>query len=105
MNYGITVRLEKCSSISRRRLCYCVKNVWGHTALLEAVCYSNKDVVGILLQAGCDVTLREVKSGETALHVAVRKNYGAITEQLLQTGAGLRPVYNYQVSLRVPGNE
>ena len=75
-----------------------IQNVWGYTALLEAVCYSNKDAVGRLLEAGCDVTFREVRSGESALHVAVRKNYSVITQQLLAFGAGLGPVYNYQVS-------
>jgi ankyrin repeat protein len=49
------------------------------------------------LEAGCDVTFREVKAGESALHIAVRKNYNVIAEQLLAAGAGLRPVYNYQV--------
>jgi ankyrin repeat protein len=78
-------------------MCF-VQNVWGHTALLEAVCYGNKDAVCRLLDAGCDVTLREVKAGDTALHVAVRKNYSVIAEQLLAAGAGLQPVYNYQVS-------
>ena len=72
--------------------------MWGHTALLEAVCYSNKDAVSRLLDAGCDVTFREVKAGESALHIAVRKNYSLIAEQLLASGAGLRPVYNYQVN-------
>lgn len=78
-----------------------VQNVWGHTALMEAVCYGNKDAVGRLLDAKCDVTLREVKAGDSALHVAVRKNYSVIAEQLLSAGAGLQPVYNYQVSSRM----
>lgn len=73
-----------------------MQNAWGHTSLMEAVCYSNKDAAARLLEAGCDLNLREVKAGESALHVSVRKNYTVITDQLLAAGAGLRPVYNYQ---------
>jgi len=66
---------------------------------MEAVCYSNKEAAARLLEANCDFNLREVKSGESALHVSVRKNYTTITDQLLTAGAALRPVYNYQVSI------
>jgi len=75
----------------------CDQNAWGHTALMEAVCYSNKEAAARLLDANCDFNLREVKAGESALHVSVRKNYTTITDQLLAAGAALRPVYNYQV--------
>ena len=64
---------------------------------MEAVCYSNKEAAARLLEANCDFNLREVKAGESALHVSVRKNYTTITDQLLTAGAALRPVYNYQV--------
>jgi len=66
---------------------------------VEAVCYSNKEAAARLLEANCDFNLREVKAGESALHVSVRKNYTIITDQLLTAGAALRPVYNYQVSV------
>ena len=55
-----------------------------------------QDAAAQLLDAGCDVNLREFKSGDTALHVAVRKNYTVITQQLLATG-NINLVYNYQV--------
>ena len=71
-----------------------LQNQWGHTPLMEAVCYNNKDAAARLLQANCDVNLREFKTGDTALHVAVRKNYTVIVEQLLRTGK-LRHMYNY----------
>jgi len=79
------------------RSCDGAQNAWGHTALMEAVCYSNKEAAARLLEAACDFNLREVKAGESALHVAVRKNYTTITDQLLSAGAARRPVYNYQV--------
>ena len=59
-----------------------VQNQWGHTPLMEAVCYNNKDASQRILSAGCDVNLREYKSGDTALHVAVRKNYTTIVDQV-----------------------
>lgn len=77
-----------------------VQNQWGHTPLMEAVCYSNKDAAACLLQAGCDVNLRENRGGDTALHVSVRKNYSVITEQLLSTGK-VKHVYNYQGELAI----
>ena len=77
-----------------------IRNQWGHTALMEAVCYNNKDAAARLLQANCDVNLRGYKSGDTALHIAVRKNYSIIMEQLFCTGK-VRHVYNYQGELAV----
>lgn len=77
-----------------------MQNQWGHTPLMEAVCYSNKDAAACLLQAGCDVNLRENRGGDTALHVSVRKNYSVITEQLLSTGK-VKHVYNYQGELAI----
>jgi len=59
-----------------------------------------KDAAAHLLDVRCDVNLREFKSGDTALHVSVRKNYTVITEQLLATGH-VKPVYNYQGELAV----
>ena len=59
-----------------------VQNHWGHTPLMEAVCYNNKDASQCILTAGCNVNLREYKSGDTALHVAVRKNYTVIVDQV-----------------------
>jgi hypothetical protein len=77
-----------------------MQNQWGHTPLMEAVCYNNKDASARLLKTGCNVNLREYKSGDTALHVAVRKNYNAIVEQLLATGK-VENVYNYHGELAV----
>lgn len=77
-----------------------IQNQWGHTPLMEAVSYNNKDAAALLLRARCDVNLREYKGGDTALHVAVRKNYQVLTEQLLQTGK-VRHVYNYQGELAI----
>ena len=85
-----------------RPRCNALQNAWGHTALMEAVCYSNKEAASRLLEANCDFNLREVKAGESALHVSVRKNYTTITDQLLTAGAAFRPVYNYQVCIDEP---
>ena len=77
-----------------------MQNQWGHTSLMEAVCYNNKNASARLLKTGCNVNLREYKSGDTAQHVAVRKNYNAIVEQLLATGK-VENVYNYHGELAV----
>ncbi|KAK2146833.1 hypothetical protein LSH36_582g00022 [Paralvinella palmiformis] len=77
-----------------------MQNQWGHTPLMEAVCYNNKDASARLLSSGCNLNLREYKGGDTALHVAVRKNYNAIVEQLLATGK-VQNVYNYHGELAV----
>ncbi len=67
---------------------------------MEATCYNNKDAALKLLNAYCDINLREYKSGDTALHVAVRKNYSVIIEQLLTTGK-VKHVYNYHGELAI----
>ncbi len=77
-----------------------LQNQWGHSALMEAVSYNNKDASGRLLRSRCDVNLREYKGGDTALHVAVRKNYNTIVEQLLSTES-IKHVYNYQGELAI----
>jgi hypothetical protein len=77
-----------------------LQNQWGHTPVMEAVCYNNKNAATSLLVARCDVNLREYKAGFTALHIAVRKNYSIIIESLLQTGK-VKYVYNYQGELAV----
>ncbi|KAH9515535.1 hypothetical protein Btru_011350 [Bulinus truncatus] len=56
----------------------------GPEPLMEAVCYNNREVVQRLLAAGCDINKRECKSGDTALHIAVRKKYSRVVELLLQ---------------------
>ena len=71
-----------------------VQNQWGHTPLMEAVCYNNKDASQKILSASCDVNLREYKSGDTALHVAVRKSYTVIVDQV---NSQCRLVDNYQL--------
>lgn len=77
-----------------------MQNVWGNTPLMEAVSYNNKDATWVLLQAECEINHREYKGGETALHIAVKKNYHVITEQLLMTGH-VEYVYNYQGELAI----
>ncbi|KAK7009024.1 ankyrin repeat domain-containing protein 7 [Biomphalaria glabrata] len=61
-----------------------VQNLWGRSPLMEAVCYNNREVVQRLLAAGCDINKRECKSGDTALHIAVRRKYSRVVELLLQ---------------------
>lgn len=77
-----------------------MQNQWGHTPVMEAVSYNNKNAASSLLNVNCDVNLREYKSGSTALHVAVRKNYTVIVESLLSTGK-VQYVYSYQGELAV----
>ena len=77
-----------------------MQNQWGHTPLMEAVSYNNKDATAVLLSARCNVNQREYKGGETSLHISVKKNYHVITEQLLKTEE-VNYVYNYQGELAI----
>ncbi|GFO42068.1 ankyrin repeat domain-containing protein 6-like [Plakobranchus ocellatus] len=61
-----------------------VQNLWGRSPLMEAVCYNNRNVVQRLLAAGCDLSRRESKSGQTALHIAFTKKYVRVVEELLR---------------------
>ncbi|XP_074659489.1 uncharacterized protein LOC141912175 [Tubulanus polymorphus] len=72
-----------------------VQNHWGLTPLMEAVCYNQKAVVGKLIDEKCDLYRRETKTGDTALHIAVKKNYCVISDMLLKAGEWIPYVYNY----------
>uniref|UniRef100_A0A0B7AMS2 SOCS box domain-containing protein n=1 Tax=Arion vulgaris TaxID=1028688 RepID=A0A0B7AMS2_9EUPU len=61
-----------------------VQNIWGRTPLIEAVYYNKKNVVEHLLAADCNISIRVLKAGETALHIAVRKKYVQVTRKLLE---------------------
>ncbi|CAL1533317.1 unnamed protein product [Lymnaea stagnalis] len=61
-----------------------VQNLWGRSPLMEAVSYNNRDVVQRLLAAGCDTNKRESKTGDTALHIALRRKYSRVVELLLR---------------------
>lgn len=62
------------------------QNQWGLTPLMEAVSYSQQSVVQILIRNKCDLYKRDYRTGDTALHVAVRKNYVHLVEALLTAG-------------------
>lgn len=72
-----------------------VQNYWGRSPLMEAVCYNHKEVVQLLLSASCDVNRREFKTGDTALHIAIKRNYTRVVELLLAAGSR-HDVYNHQ---------
>ena len=77
-----------------------ILNQWGHTPLMDAICYNNKGAATLILAAGCDVNLRASKSGDTVMHMAVRKNYGIFIKRLLATGR-VHHIYNYQGELPI----
>lgn len=72
-----------------------VQNYWGRTPLMEAVCYNHKDAVARLLKAHCDIDRREFKTGDTALHIAIKRNYTEVVGLLLASGSR-HDVYNHQ---------
>lgn len=72
-----------------------VQNYWGRTPLMEAVCYNHKDAVARLLRARCDLNRREFKTGDTALHIAIKRNYTSVVELLLAAGSR-HDIYNHQ---------
>ncbi|KAL3832425.1 hypothetical protein ACJMK2_024069 [Sinanodonta woodiana] len=72
-----------------------VQNYWGRTPLMESVCYNHKEAVARLIRASCDVNRREFKTGDTALHIAIKRNYTAVVELLLAAGTR-HDIYNHQ---------
>lgn len=60
-----------------------IQNKWGQNPLVAAVCYNNKEVVPLLLAAGCDINVHEIGHDETALHIAIKKKYTYVVEELL----------------------
>lgn len=72
-----------------------VQNYWGRTPLMEAVCYNHKDAVARLLKAHCDLNRREFKTGDTALHIAIKRNYTDVVGLLLAAGSR-HDIYNHQ---------
>ncbi|CAH1789185.1 unnamed protein product [Owenia fusiformis] len=61
-----------------------IQNQYGRTPLMEAVYYYQKDAVAALIEAGCDINRQETKTGDTAMHIAIKKNYTEVVDQLLQ---------------------
>ncbi|KAL4222780.1 hypothetical protein ACF0H5_018820 [Mactra antiquata] len=72
-----------------------VQNYWGRTPLMEAVCYNHREAVARLIRANCDLNRREFKTGDTALHIAIKRNYTAVVELLLAAGTR-HDIYNHQ---------
>jgi hypothetical protein len=58
------------------------KNPMGQTPLMEAAKHAQVEKVGILLEAGADISLRNIKD-ETALHLA---NTGEVAAALMSRG-------------------
>lgn len=72
-----------------------LKNHWGHTPLFEAVNYNNKAAaVRLLVVPSCNVNASDNKTGDTALHVAIRKNYSNLVTELITSGQVLVDKYN-----------
>lgn len=54
---------------------------------MEAVSYNQREAVSLLVkQRHLDLYKRDFSTGDTALHIAVKKNYIHIVEILLQAG-------------------
>lgn len=58
----------------------------GNTALHAAAMLSKDYIVDYLLEAGCDVNVKN-NLGETPLHIAIRKKHMGFVESLLKAGA------------------
>ena len=62
------------------------KNIQGLTPLYRAVYEGKVGLTHLLLQYGADVEARD-NNGETALHLAARKNHSEIAALLFEHGA------------------
>ncbi|KAK7489538.1 hypothetical protein BaRGS_00019172 [Batillaria attramentaria] len=72
-----------------------VQNYWGRSPLMEAVCYNHRESVVRLINASCDLNRREFKTGDTALHIAIKRNYVCVVHMLLEAGTR-HDIYNHQ---------
>jgi ankyrin repeat protein len=72
-----------------------VQNYWGRSPLMEAVCYNHRESVVRLIDANCDLDRREFKTGDTALHIAIKRNYVCVVQVLLEAGSR-HDIYNHQ---------
>ncbi|CAH8867501.1 unnamed protein product [Trichobilharzia szidati] len=63
------------------------QNQIGLTPLMESVSYNQREAVSLLIkQRDIDLYKRDFCTGDTALHIAVKKNYIHIVEILLRAG-------------------
>ncbi|CAL8068397.1 unnamed protein product [Calicophoron daubneyi] len=63
------------------------QNQIGLTPMMEAVSYNQREAVSLLVkQRDLDLYKRDFCTGDTALHIAVKKNYIHMVEILLQAG-------------------
>ncbi|KAA3677473.1 uncharacterized protein DEA37_0000419 [Paragonimus westermani] len=63
------------------------QNQSGLTPMMEAVSYNQREAVSLLVkQRDVDLYKRDFTTGDTALHIAVKKNYIHMVEILLQAG-------------------
>lgn len=53
---------------------------------MEAVSYNQLEVVSLLTRNNCDLYKRDFRTGDTALHIAVKKNYIDISRTLMAAG-------------------
>ena len=78
-----------------------VRNDQGMAPLLVAAKYGHTDVCGILLASGSQVNEQQLKSNNTALHIAALRGHEVVVEVLLSWGAivdpqdhaGMTPLY------------
>lgn len=59
------------------------------SGMMMAAWYDRRDVIGFLLDRGVDVSVRDPKEGQTALHIAAYQGSAALVEFLLARGAAL----------------
>lgn len=63
------------------------QNQIGLTPLMESVSYNQREAVSLLIKhKDIDLYKRDFCTGDTALHIAVKKNYIHIVEILLRAG-------------------
>ena len=64
-------------------------DVYGFTALMNAVAYNHKEVVSLLIDKGADINMNNKYDGDTAFIYAVNNGYENIVSLLLDKGADI----------------
>ena len=95
LHYAVRFRKRKVVEylVNQKILISQLGGLFYGTALQEAIYYGHLGIASYLIDKGTTLNIQN-KYGETALHIATRKGYLDVVEELLKSGASKRIVDN-----------